>query len=93
MVRCSKKWPKCQGRNQLFNVSEKRLARLLLLMTHFGKARVFDLPIPSLGQRTLAEMEERSPSGTCCTTALDRERTAARKGRHSVEEHRDDRSR
>ena len=42
--------------DQLFNVSEKRLARILLSMTHFGKARVFDLPIPSLSQGTLAEM-------------------------------------
>ena len=42
--------------DQLFNVSEKRLARVLLSMTHFGKERVFDLPIPSLSQGTLAEM-------------------------------------
>jgi CRP/FNR family cyclic AMP-dependent transcriptional regulator len=42
--------------DQLFNVSEKRLARVLLSMTHFGKERVFDLPIPSLSQETLAEI-------------------------------------
>jgi CRP/FNR family cyclic AMP-dependent transcriptional regulator len=42
--------------DQLFNVSEKRLARVLLSMTHFGKKRVFDLPVPRLSQATLAEM-------------------------------------
>jgi CRP/FNR family cyclic AMP-dependent transcriptional regulator len=41
---------------ELFNVSEKRLARVLLSMTHFGKKRVFDLPVPRLSQATLAEM-------------------------------------
>jgi len=42
--------------DQLFNVSEKRLARVLLSMAHFDKKRVFDLPVPSLSQGTLAEM-------------------------------------
>jgi CRP/FNR family transcriptional regulator, cyclic AMP receptor protein len=42
--------------DQLFNVSEKRLARVLLSMTHVGKERVFDLPVPSLSQGILAEM-------------------------------------
>ena len=42
--------------DQLFNSSEKRLARVLLSMAHFDKEGVFDLPVPSLSQGTLAEM-------------------------------------
>jgi CRP/FNR family cyclic AMP-dependent transcriptional regulator len=42
--------------DQLFNGSEKRLARVLLLMAHFGKERVVDIPISGLSQTTLAEM-------------------------------------
>ena len=42
--------------DQLFNSSEKRLARVLLSMAHFDKEGLFDLPVPSLSQRTLAEM-------------------------------------
>src|ERR1700735_2994941 len=41
--------------DQLFNSSEKRLARLLLLMAQFGKEEVSET-IPRLNQRTLAEM-------------------------------------
>ena len=42
--------------DQLFNSSEKRLARLLLLLAHFGK-EVSPQPInPSISQETLAEM-------------------------------------
>ena len=42
--------------DQLFNSSEKRLARVLLLMAHFGKEAVSDMVIPKLSQETLAEM-------------------------------------
>ena len=42
--------------DQHFNSSEQRLARVLLSMAHFDKEGVFDLPVPSLSQETLAEM-------------------------------------
>jgi len=42
--------------DQLFNSSEKRLARLLLLLAHFGKEDVPQTVIPKIGQETLAEM-------------------------------------
>ena len=42
--------------DQLFNDSEKRLARVLLLMAHFGKEEVVDIPVSGLSQGTLAEM-------------------------------------
>jgi CRP/FNR family cyclic AMP-dependent transcriptional regulator len=42
--------------DQLFNSSEKRLARLLLLLAHFGKEGVPQTVIPKIGQETLAEM-------------------------------------
>jgi len=42
--------------DQLFNSSEKRLARVLLLMAHFGKAGVSEMSVPRLSQETLAEM-------------------------------------
>src|SRR5579864_463401 len=42
--------------DQLFNSSEKRLARTLLLMAHFGKEGVSEMSIPRLSQETLAEM-------------------------------------
>jgi len=42
--------------DQLFNGSEKRLARVLLLMAHFGKEGVVDIPVSGLSQGTLAEM-------------------------------------
>jgi CRP-like cAMP-binding protein len=42
--------------DQLFNSSEKRLARVLLLMASFGKEAVSDMVIPKLSQETLAEM-------------------------------------
>src|SRR3984893_19231154 len=35
--------------DQLFNSSEKRLARVLLLMAHFGKEGVSEMSIPRLG--------------------------------------------
>jgi CRP/FNR family cyclic AMP-dependent transcriptional regulator len=42
--------------DQLFNSSEKRLARILLLMAHFGSEGVPEMSIPRLNQETLAEM-------------------------------------
>jgi CRP/FNR family transcriptional regulator, cyclic AMP receptor protein len=42
--------------DQLFNSSEKRLARILLLLAHFGKEGVHETPIPNVSQETLAEM-------------------------------------
>lgn len=43
--------------DQLFNSSEKRLARILLVLAHFGKEnQVVEPTIPKLSQETLAEM-------------------------------------
>ena len=42
--------------DQLFNSSEKRLARVLLLMANFGTEEVSETSIPRLSQETLAEM-------------------------------------
>src|SRR5450755_1434398 len=42
--------------DQLFNSSEKRLARILLLLAHFGKEGMHETPIPNISQETLAEM-------------------------------------
>jgi CRP/FNR family cyclic AMP-dependent transcriptional regulator len=42
--------------DQLFNSSEKRLARILLLLAHFGKEGAPEIVIPKISQETLAEM-------------------------------------
>jgi CRP/FNR family cyclic AMP-dependent transcriptional regulator len=42
--------------DQLFNSSEKRLARMLLLLAHFGKDGKPESVIPTISQETLAEM-------------------------------------
>jgi len=42
--------------DQLFNSSEKRLARLLLLLARFGKESAPETVIPKISQETLAEM-------------------------------------
>jgi CRP/FNR family cyclic AMP-dependent transcriptional regulator len=42
--------------DQLFNSSEKRLARILLLLAHFGKEGVPETVIPKISQEALAEM-------------------------------------
>src|SRR6476620_8738562 len=42
--------------DQLFNSSEKRLARILLLLAHFGKEGKPEIVIPKISQETLAEM-------------------------------------
>ena len=42
--------------DQLFNSSEKRLARILLLLAQFGKDGQQHVAIPTISQETLAEM-------------------------------------
>ena len=42
--------------DQLFNSAEKRLARTLLLLAHFGKERRSENVIPKISRETLAEM-------------------------------------
>jgi CRP/FNR family cyclic AMP-dependent transcriptional regulator len=42
--------------DQLFNSSEKRLARVLLSLAHFGKDGKPEVVIPTISQQTLSEM-------------------------------------
>jgi len=42
--------------DQLFNSSEKRLARILLLLSHFGKESKAEVVVPRVNQDTLAQM-------------------------------------
>jgi len=42
--------------DQLFNSSEKRLARILLLLARFGKEGIPETVVPKISQETLAEM-------------------------------------
>jgi CRP/FNR family transcriptional regulator, cyclic AMP receptor protein len=42
--------------DQLFNSSEKRLARILLLLAHFGKEGAPETVVPKISQEMLAEM-------------------------------------
>ena len=42
--------------DQLFNSSEKRLARILLLLAHFGKDGKPEIVIPKISQENLADM-------------------------------------
>lgn len=42
--------------DQLFNSSEKRLARILLLLARFGKDGAPEAAVPKISQETLAEM-------------------------------------
>ena len=42
--------------DQLFNSSERRLARVLLMLAHFGKEGVPETVVPGISQETLAEM-------------------------------------
>jgi CRP/FNR family cyclic AMP-dependent transcriptional regulator len=46
--------------DQLFNSNEKRLARVLLLLAHFGKDGKSEVAIPKISQETLAEMVGRT---------------------------------
>ena len=42
--------------DQLFNSSEKRLARILLMLAHFGKDEKPEVAIPKISQKALAAM-------------------------------------
>ena len=42
--------------DQLFNSSEKRLARILLLLSHFGKEGRSETVLPKISQESLAQM-------------------------------------
>ena len=42
--------------DHLFNSSEKRLARVLLMLAHFGKEGVPETVVPKISQETLADM-------------------------------------
>jgi CRP/FNR family transcriptional regulator, cyclic AMP receptor protein len=42
--------------DQLFNSSEMRLARILLLLAHFGKDGVPETIVPKMSQESLTEM-------------------------------------
>jgi CRP-like cAMP-binding protein len=42
--------------DQLFNSSEKRLARILLLLSHFGKEGRAETVVPRISQESLAQM-------------------------------------
>jgi CRP-like cAMP-binding protein len=42
--------------DQLFNSSEKRLARILLILAHFGKEGIPQAVVPEISQATLSEM-------------------------------------
>src|SRR5437667_436164 len=42
--------------DQLFNSSEKRLARILLLLAHFGKEARAETVLPRINQENLAQM-------------------------------------
>jgi CRP-like cAMP-binding protein len=42
--------------DQLFSSSEKRLARILLLLTHFGKEAKAETILPGINQEHLAQM-------------------------------------
>jgi len=42
--------------DQLFNPSEKRLARILLLLSHFGKESKTETVVPGINQENLAQM-------------------------------------
>jgi CRP/FNR family cyclic AMP-dependent transcriptional regulator len=51
--------------DQLFNSSEKRLARVLLLMAQFDKEGASEMQVPRLSQETLAEMVGTTRSRVC----------------------------
>ena len=42
--------------DQLFNSSEKRLARVLLMLAHFGKEGIPETVVPKISQEALADM-------------------------------------
>src|SRR5207237_6234646 len=52
--------------DRLFNSSEKRLARILLLMAEFGKSGEPESLIPKISQETLGEMSVSTRSRVSC---------------------------
>ena len=52
--------------DQLFNSSEKRLARALLLLAHFGEEGKPEAVIPKINQETLAEMIDTTRARVSC---------------------------
>ena len=52
--------------DQLLNSSEKRLARILLLLAHFGKKGTPETVVPKISQETLAEMVGTTRSRVSC---------------------------
>jgi CRP/FNR family transcriptional regulator, cyclic AMP receptor protein len=51
--------------DQLFNSSEKRLARTLLMLAHFGKESRAETILPSINQENLAQMVGTTRSRIC----------------------------
>jgi CRP/FNR family transcriptional regulator, cyclic AMP receptor protein len=51
--------------DQLFNSGEKRLARTLLLLAHFGEKGVQETLVPKISQETLAQMSGCTRSRVC----------------------------
>jgi CRP/FNR family transcriptional regulator, cyclic AMP receptor protein len=51
--------------DHLFNSSEKRLARILLLLAHFGEEGVQQTLVPKISQQTLAQMTGSTRSRVC----------------------------
>jgi len=51
--------------DQLFNSSEKRLARILLLLAHFGKEGRSEAVLPRINQENLAQMVGTTRSRVC----------------------------
>jgi CRP/FNR family cyclic AMP-dependent transcriptional regulator len=51
--------------DQLFNSSEKRLARILLLLAHFGEEGIKQTLVPKISQETLAQMIGCTRSRVC----------------------------
>jgi CRP-like cAMP-binding protein len=52
--------------DHLFNSSEKRLARVLLLLAHFGKGQAPEPILPKISQEILAEMVGTTRSRVSC---------------------------
>ena len=52
--------------DQLFNSSEKRLSRILLLLAHFCKKGAPETVVPKISQETLAEMIGTTRSRVSC---------------------------
>ncbi len=55
--------------DQLFNSSEKRLARTLLLLAHYGEPEAAHRVLPRVSQETLAEMVATNPLSGAITAS------------------------